>query len=81
MDEDINMQWVQGTLIPGIGNDQEDKVLLCFQKSQTFHKICRNQMTQWVRKVWSELSNHEIFFKRLFKKTGCLLSQQMVLMM
>ena len=34
--------------IPGIGNDQEDKVLLCFQKSQTFHKICRNQINATV---------------------------------
>ena len=45
MDEDINMQWVQGTLIPGIGND---KVLFCFQKSQTFHETCRNQINTTV---------------------------------
>ena len=44
MDEDINMQWVLGTLIPGIGNDKEDKVLFCFQQSQTFHETCRNQI-------------------------------------
>ena len=25
MDEEINLQWVQGTLIPGIGNDKEEK--------------------------------------------------------
>ena len=48
MDEDINMQWVQGTLLPGIENDKEDKVPLCFQKSQTFHKICRNQINATV---------------------------------
>ena len=48
MDEDINMQWVQGTLIPGIGNDKEDKVLFCFQQSQTFHKIYRNQINATV---------------------------------
>ena len=38
MDEEINMQWVQGTLIPIIGNDKEEKVLFAdnvrFQKSQ-----------------------------------------------
>ena len=44
MDEDINMQWVLGTLIPGIGNDKEDKVLFCFQQSQTIHETCRNQI-------------------------------------
>ena len=141
MDEDINMQWVQGTLIPGFGNEKDDKVLFCFQQSQTFHETCRNQinttvyflpenhtdksspliqdvvrwwklrlvqqwkhgwkrrtcslnkwhdrlsakdrrilMTQWVGEAWSELSSDETFFKRLFKKTGCLLSQQMALM-
>ena len=30
-------------------------------------------MTQWVGEAWSELRNDETFFKRLFKKTGCLL--------
>ena len=44
MDEDSNMQWVQGTLIPGIGNEKEDNVLFCFQQSQTFHETCRNQI-------------------------------------
>ena len=38
MDEEINMQWVQGTLIPIIGNDKEEKVLFAdnvrFQQSQ-----------------------------------------------
>ena len=48
MDEDINMQWVQGTLIPGIGNGKEDKVLFCFQQSQTFHETCRNQINATV---------------------------------
>ena len=48
MDEDINMQWVQGTLIPGIGNEKEDKVLFCFQQSQTFHETCWNQINATV---------------------------------
>ena len=38
MDEEMNMQWVQGTLIPIIGNDKEEKVLFAdnvrFQQSQ-----------------------------------------------
>ena len=38
MDEEINLQWVQGTLIPGIGNDKEEKILFAdnvgFQKNQ-----------------------------------------------
>ena len=38
MDEEINMQWVQGTPIPIIGNDKEEKVLFAdnvhFQQSQ-----------------------------------------------
>ena len=38
MDEEINMQWVQGTLIPIIGNDKEEKVLFAdnvrFKQSQ-----------------------------------------------
>ena len=50
MDEDFNMQWVQGTctLIPGIGNEKEDKVLFCFQQNQTFHETCRNQINTTV---------------------------------
>ena len=46
MDEEISMQWVQGTLNSGIGNDKE-KVLFAdnvgFQESQQFHETCRNQ--------------------------------------
>ena len=31
-------------------------------------------MTQRVGEAWNELSINETFFKRLFEKTGCLLS-------
>ena len=31
MDEEINLQWVQGTLIPGIGNDKEEINSICRQ--------------------------------------------------
>ena len=48
MDEDINMQWVQGTLIPGIGNEKEDNILFFFRQSQTFHQTCRNQINATV---------------------------------
>ena len=37
MDEEINMQWVQGTLIPIIGNDKEEKFYL--QTMSTFNKV------------------------------------------
>ena len=48
MDEDINMQWVQGTRIPGIGNDKGHKVLFCFQQSKTFHETYRNNINTTV---------------------------------
>ena len=48
MDEEINMQWTNNTVSPGIGNDKEEKVLLadnvCFQQSQTFHETCRDEI-------------------------------------
>jgi len=41
MDEEINMRWFQGTLIPGIGNKGQ-KVLFAvnvgFHQSQQFHE-------------------------------------------
>ena len=52
MDEEINMQWVQDTFIPGIRNDIEEKVLFAdnvgFQQSQQFHETCRNQINTTV---------------------------------
>ena len=52
MDEEVNMQWVQGTLIPGIGNDKEEKVLFVdnvdFQQSQQLHERGRNQINATV---------------------------------
>ena len=30
-DEEINLQWVQGTFIPGTGNDKEEKNSTCRQ--------------------------------------------------
>ena len=49
MDEDINMKWVQGTLIPGVGkNDQGEKALFAdnvgFQQSKQFHEISRKEI-------------------------------------
>ena len=52
MEEEINMQWVQGTLIPEIEKDKQEKVLLAnnvgFQQSQQFHETCRNQINTTV---------------------------------
>jgi len=59
MDEELNMQWVQATLIPGIGNDKEEKVLFAdnvgFQHSQQFHETRRNQINTT---VYMLLENH-----------------------
>ena len=48
MDEEINMQWVQGTLIPGIGKGSDEKVLFAdnvgFQQSKEFHETCRDEL-------------------------------------
>ena len=41
-------QWVQGTRIPGIGNDKGHKVLFCFQQSKTFHETYRNNINTTV---------------------------------
>ena len=52
MDEEINMQWVQGTLIPEIEKDKQEKVLFAnnvgFQQSQQFLETCRNQINTTV---------------------------------
>lgn len=52
MDEKINMQWMNNTLIPGIGDDKEEKVLFAdyvsFQQSQTFHETCRDEINTTV---------------------------------
>ena len=39
MDEDINMQWVQGTLIPGIGKEKEDNRTLYFASNKVKHSM------------------------------------------
>ena len=31
-------------------------------------------MTQWTGEAWSELCSNQTFFKRLFEKTGCLIT-------
>ena len=128
------MQWTNNTLIPGIGDDKEEKVLFAdnvsFQQSQKFHETCRDEinttvymlpenhtdkiqlvdagcgrimtvkigealerwleekdnlekwhdrlsakerrilMTQCTGEAWSD----HYFFKRLFEKTGCLIT-------
>ena len=52
MDEEINMQWRNDTLIPGIGDDKEEKVLFAdnvsFQQSQKFHETCRDEINTTV---------------------------------
>ena len=52
MDEEINMQWTNNTLIPGIGDDKEEKVLFAdyvsFQQSLKFHETCRDEINTTV---------------------------------
>ena len=52
MDEEINMQWTNNTLIPGIGDDKEEKVLFAdnvsFQQSQKSHETCRDEINTTV---------------------------------
>ena len=55
MEEEINMQWTNNTLIPGIGDDREEKVLFAdnvsFQMSQKFHETCRDEINTTVHMV------------------------------
>ena len=48
MDTDLNMQWVSGTLIPGVGNCADEKVLFAdnvgFQQDKQFHEACRKKI-------------------------------------
>ena len=48
MDEELNLQWVRGTLIPVLKSDDEEKVLfadnVCFQLSKEFHDISRRKI-------------------------------------
>lgn len=52
MDEDLNMQWLNGTLIPGIGNEPDEKVLFAdnvgFQQAKKFHEACRKEINALV---------------------------------
>ena len=45
MDADLNMEWVSRTLIPGVGNSPDEKVIFAdnvgFQRDKEFHKACR----------------------------------------
>lgn len=138
MDTDLNMQWVLGTLIPGVGNSTNEKVLFAdnvgFQQDKQFHEVCRKKinavvymlpenhtdkvqpidagcgkliktkigeemerwleedanlelwhdklsakerrilMTKWTAAAWKELSADTMLFKKLFQKTGCLIT-------
>lgn len=48
MDADLNMEWVSGTLIPGVGNSPDEKVIFAdnvgFQQDKEFHQVCRKKM-------------------------------------
>lgn len=47
MDHDVNMKWVSKTLIPGIGNSSDEKVIFAdnvgFQLNKEFHEACRKK--------------------------------------
>lgn len=138
MDADLNMEWVSGTLIPGVGNSPDEKVIFAdnvgFQQDKEFHQVCRKKMnaviylfpqnhtnkvqpidagcgkmmktkigevmerwleedenlemwhdklsakkrrilmTKWTAAASKELSADQLLFKRLFQKTGCLIT-------
>lgn len=139
MDSDLNMQWVEKTLVPGIGTDcKEEKVLFAdnvgFQLEKRFHNECRKEintivyllpanhtdkvqpidagcgkmlktkigqemdkwledednlemwhdkmtashrrvlMTKWASSAWKYLTTDKAFFRKLFQKTGCLMT-------
>ncbi|CAB3999323.1 C2H2 zinc finger [Paramuricea clavata] len=43
MDADLDMEWVSRTLIPGVGNSPDEKVIFTdvgFQQGKEFHKAC-----------------------------------------
>ena len=44
MDKEINMQWTNNTLIPGIRDDKEEKVLF----AERFHETCRDEINTTV---------------------------------
>lgn len=52
MDEEINMQWTNSTLISGIGDDKGEKVLFAdnvsFQQSQKFDETRRDEINTTV---------------------------------
>ena len=77
MDEDINMQWVQGTLIPGIQSDKEEKVLFVdnvnFQQSQTFHETYRNNINIT---VYMQPENHTDKIQPCDTGCGCMMKDK-----
>lgn len=48
MDNDLNMQWLAGTLIPGIGKSPDERVIFAdnvgFQQDKKFHESCRKEL-------------------------------------
>ena len=48
MDSEVNMKWVTKTLIPGIGNSPDEKVIFAdnvgFQLNKEFHEACRKEV-------------------------------------
>ena len=138
MDNRLNKEWLSRTLIPGIGNSPQEKVIFAdnvgFQQEKGFHQMCRKEinaiiyllpenhtdkvqpidagfgkqmkakigeameewlekdenldmwhdsisaknrrilMTQWTGEAWRKLSSDKIFAKKLFIKTGCLMT-------
>lgn len=48
MDRDINMQWVEKTLVPGVGMSGEEKVIFAdnvtLQQEKQFHDVCKREL-------------------------------------
>ena len=52
MDTELNMQWCNTTLFPGVGKNDQENVIFAdnvgFQQTREFHEACRNEINATV---------------------------------
>jgi hypothetical protein len=52
MNEEVNMKWVRETIVPGIGKEQDEKLIFAdnvgFKQSKALHQACRNEINALV---------------------------------
>lgn len=52
MDTAVNMQWCNNTLFPGVGKNDQERVIFAdnvsFQQTRDFHEVCRNEISATV---------------------------------